>query len=132
MSTALTYSSAADADDGVRLIELPDDARDPSAAWGVRGADLLSAHAGVIDTCAGMLAAAERRGIEAGRREGFRDAMAVVPGVLNDLIAAGRDDLGGLTPTALRSLVPAVAARLLAHQPAEPLGERLVEGGLGI
>ncbi|HEX8911514.1 MAG TPA: hypothetical protein VF796_04070 [Humisphaera sp.] len=113
------------ADDGVTLI----DGSDPGH-WSGGGHDLLSAHLGVIDACAGLLEASERRGYEAGRLAGYRDAVSLVRPAVEDLLA-GRD-LGDLPPSAVRWVAAAIVSRLNARRPAEPLGDRVVEGGLGI
>lgn len=95
-------------DDRIELIELPDD----PAEWGGRGG--------------GLFGAIERHGFEAGRRRGFREALALVSLAAEELIA--NEGVGDVPPSVLRQLAAAVSSRLAGHAPVEPF----VEGGLGI
>lgn len=100
-----------EADDGMWLIELPED-------------DGLDAAA--PPSADGFLAAYARRGFADGRVRGFREAVALTSLAAEELIAHG--SLEDLPPALVRRVAAALTARLDGHAPTEPF----VEGGLGI
>ncbi|MDB5297121.1 MAG: hypothetical protein JWO31_3104 [Phycisphaerales bacterium] len=101
---------SADADDGIELIELPDESAD---RW---------IHSGLLDAYAS-------RGFDAGRRRGYQDALSAAWLAAEEVIASR--GLGDVPPSVIRMLAAAVVDRLAVHAPPEQPGERTVEGGLG-